>query len=311
MSNLDLSQELMGINFKNPVLTASGTYGFGFEYGQIIDVNQLGGIVTKGLTLEPRMGNPGVRLSETPSGLLNCIGLENPGVEGFINEYLPKMREIDTNFIANISGNTLDDYKMIAEQISKVREISALEVNISCPNVKAGGMAFGTDPEMVSKVTSIVKNASNVPVIIKLSPNVTDIKEMAKAAEEGGADGISLINTLLGMSIDINKKKPSLGNIFGGLSGPAVKPVALRMIWQVYQEVNIPIIGLGGISTWEDAVEFMLAGASLVMVGTSNFANPNAPLEIIKGIEAYLRKNKLTSVKELVGLAQKGENYAR
>ncbi|SMB92618.1 dihydroorotate oxidase B, catalytic subunit [Desulfonispora thiosulfatigenes DSM 11270] len=306
MSKVNLSQTMMGINFENPVLTASGTYGFGTEYNEIIDVSKLGGIVSKGLTLESRKGNPGVRLKETPSGLLNCIGLENPGVEKFITDYLPKMIKLNTKIIANISGNTLDDYKLIAEKLD-LNEINALEVNISCPNVKAGGMAFGTDAKMVEKVTNTVKSATSLPVIVKLSPNVTDITEMALAAESGGADGLALINTLLGMSVDINRQKPSLGNVFGGLSGPAIKPVALRMVWQVFQKVNIPIIGLGGISKWEDAVEFMLAGASLVMVGTSNFSNPLAPLEIIEGIEKYCEKNNLSSVSDLIGLAQKGE----
>lgn len=306
MNKINLSQNLMGINFKNPVLTASGTYGFGVEYNQITDVSKLGGIVSKGLTIESRRGNSGVRLQETPSGLLNCIGLENPGVDSFIKDYLPKMTQLDTKIIVNISGNTLEDYKLMAQRLD-LKEISALEVNISCPNVKAGGMAFGTDAKMVEQVTRTVKDATSLPVIVKLSPNVTDITEMALAAEKGGADSLSIINTLLGMSVDIDKKEPSLGNVFGGLSGPAIKPVALRMVWQVFQKVKIPIIGLGGISCWQDAVEFMLAGASLVMVGTSNFSNPLAPLEIIDGIEKYCAKNKINSVEDLIGFAQEGE----
>jgi len=311
MANVDMSVDLNGLNLVNPVLTASGTYGFGLEYAQILDVSRLGGIVTKGLTLEPRKGNPGTRLQETAGGLLNSIGLENPGVEVFIREYLPKMREWNAAVIVNISGNTREEYGKIAEELEGVKGISALEVNISCPNVKAGGMAFGTDAEMAYNVTRAVREVTSLPVIVKLSPNVTDIIEIALAVEEGGADTVSLINTLLGMVIDINTQRPVLGNIMGGLSGPAVKPVALRMVWQVAQKVKIPVIGMGGISTWQDAVEFILAGAAAVTVGTANFVNPLAPLKIIEGIKKYCEERKVDSVSDLVGLGWKGVDHAR
>lgn len=311
MNKVDLHVDLNGLQLDNPVLTASGTYGFGLEYGQIIDVTSLGGIVSKGLTLEPCSGNAGIRIQETPSGLLNCIGLENPGVKAFIKDYLPLMKKLKTKIIVNISGYTIEQYGEIASILDKAPGIAGLEINISCPNVQAGGMAFGTDAKLVEKVTKVVRENTHLPIITKLSPNVTDIADMAEAAERGGANAISLINTLLGMAIDINKRKPILGNIMGGLSGPAVKPVALRMVWQAYQRVNIPIIGLGGISTWQDALEFIMAGASAITVGTANFINPLAPLQILEGIRNYCQKGGVNSFNELVGIAQRGDIYEK
>ena len=305
MAPIDLTVDIKSLKLANPIITASGTYGFGLEYNQIIDVSKLGAIVTKGLTLEPRKGNPGERLWETPAGLLNSIGLENPGVDAFIKDYLPQTLELGPAIIANISGNTLEEYILMATKLDGQKGVAALEVNISCPNVKAGGMAFGTSCTMAADVTKAVKSVTSLPVIVKLSPNVTDIAEIALAVEEAGADGISLINTLLGMAIDIDKQKPVLGNIVGGLSGPAIKPVALRCVWQVSQKVNIPIIGMGGISTWQDAVEFILAGASAVTIGTANFYNPLAPLEILDGLEKYCQERETKKVTDLVGLAWK------
>ena len=303
MTNLQVS--LGGIKMKNPVTTASGTYGFGQEYHHLVPVSRLGAVTVKGLTLQERLGNKGVRVWETPSGMLNCIGLQNPGVDGFIADILPWLIDNQAQVIVNISGNTVEEYKIMADKLS-VPGIGGLEVNVSCPNVKAGGMAFGVDPDQIYQVVKGVRQSTNLPVIVKLSPNVTDIVVMAKAAASAGADGLALINTLLGMAIDINSKKPVLGNVMGGLSGPAVKPVALRMIWQVSQQVDLPILGMGGISTWEDAVEFILAGATAVAVGTANFYNPTATLDIIAGIEQYCVEQGINDVNKLVGLAWKG-----
>ena len=307
MTEVKMSVDFCGIPFQNPVTVASGTYGFGIEYNQFVDVSKIGGVMTKGLTMEPRRGNAGVRLQETPGGLLNCIGLENPGAEGFVIDYLPKMRaELPPcQIIANIAGATLEDYAHIAEYLDQAEGICAFEVNISCPNVKNGGMAFGTDAKMAAQVCRTVKAHTTKPVIMKLSPNVTDVVEIALALEEAGADALSLINTLLGMSIDIKTQKPALGNVMGGLSGPAVKPVGVRMVWQVAQKVHIPLIGMGGITTWQDAVEYMLAGASLITVGTANFVDPLAPLKIAEGIKHYCAERGFTDVSQLVGRAWK------
>lgn len=291
------------IEFKNSVLAASGTYGFGLEFSKLIDVSKLGGISTKGLSLKPKKGNPGERIFETPAGMLNSIGLENPGVESFIKNYLPQAAKLGTKIIANISGANLEEYGEMAAALDEQRDVSALEVNISCPNVKAGGMAFGTDINMVKKVTALVKANTRKPVIIKLSPNVTDITEFAMAAESEGADALSMINTLMGMAIDVNKRKPVLGNIMGGLSGPAIKPVALRMVYQTAQKVKIPIIGMGGICDTRDALEFLLAGASGIMTGTINFREPQRSLEIVQGIKKYCLDNGFKSVSEITGLA--------
>ncbi len=303
MKKVNLEVNLGALTLRNPVLTCSGTYGFGEEYAPYCPVDKLGGITLKGLTPEPRLGNPLPRLAETPAGMLNSVGLENPGLEEFLRSYLPRVRQLPTTVIANISGFSLQDYEIMASALQSGSGIHALEVNISCPNVKHGGMHFGTHPDSAEEVIALVKGKTDLPVIAKLSPNVTDIVAMAKAVERGGADIISMINTLLGMSIDIEKRQPLLANKMGGLSGPAVRPVAVRMVWQVAQAVKVPIIGMGGILTWQDAVEFMLAGAKAVSIGTGNFVNPLAPLEVIEGIEDYCRRQGFASVEEIVGLA--------
>ncbi len=301
---IDLTVQMAGVEFRNPVITASGTYGFGSEYAPYCPLEALGGITVKGITPQPRLGNPVPRLAETPAGLLNAIGLENPGLEEFVKVVLPSLREFPTQVIANISGFSVEDYAFMARTLQRDSGLAALEVNISCPNVKHGGMHFGTDPKSAEAVIRAVKQETDLPVIAKLSPNVTDIREMARAVARGGADAISLINTLLGISIDIEKKKPVLANTFGGLSGPAVRPVAVRMVWEVAETVDLPIIGMGGISSWQDAVEFLLAGASAVSLGTGNFQNPRLPLEVVAGIEAYCRRHGFSSVRELTGLAR-------
>ncbi len=296
---IDMKVDIGGIKLKNPVVMASGTFGFGREYAKFYDLSRLGGIVAKGLTLEPREGNRPPRIAETPAGILNSVGLQNPGVNIFIKEELPFLRRYNVAVIANIAGNTVEDYCRMAEKLGSC--VDGIELNISCPNVKEGGVTFGTKCDSVYNITSKVKEYCKVPLIVKLSPNVTDIVEIAEAAEKGGADAISLINTLLGMSIDINTGKPVLANIVGGLSGPAVKPVAVRMVWQVAGSVNIPVIGMGGISCWQDAAEFIIAGADAVSVGTANFINPYAPLEIIEGLERFLEGKGFENVKQLKG----------
>ncbi|MEW6696025.1 MAG: dihydroorotate dehydrogenase [Bacillota bacterium] len=301
----NLAVAIGGITMKNPVATASGTFGFGPEYEPYMDINRLGAIVVKGTTLKPREGNATPRLAETPAGILNSIGLQNPGADYLLEHYAPYFATLQTNVIVNISGNTVEEYAQLAAKLDGVPGIAGLEVNISCPNVKKGGMAFGGDPATAAEVTKAVKQATTLTVIVKLSPNVTDIAEIARAAEAAGADGLSVINTLLGMAIDVRKRKPVLGNIMGGMSGPAIKPVAVRAVWQVYQAVQIPIIGMGGITTAEDALEFILAGATAVAVGTANFINPRATLDVLEGIEAYLKENGVTDIKELVGAAHK------
>lgn len=302
---VNLQVQLGPLTLKNPIITSSGTYGFGEEYASYCPVEKLGGITLKGITPQPRLGNPVPRLAETPAGLLNSVGLENPGLKEFLESYLTKVRELPTTVIANISGFSLEDYAVMARAFQKDSGIAALEVNISCPNVKHGGMHFGTDPDSAEQVISVVKSETDLPIIAKLSPNVTDIVGMAKAVERGGADIISLINTLLGMSIDIEKRRPILANQVGGLSGPAIRPVAVRMVWQVSQAVDLPIIGMGGILTWQDAVEFLLAGASAVSIGTGNFIDPTAPIGVLKGIEEYCERHGFSSVSQLVGLAHK------
>ncbi|MDD4751946.1 MAG: dihydroorotate dehydrogenase [Desulfitobacteriaceae bacterium] len=303
--NPNMSVNIAGMVMKNPVTTASGTFGFGREYAPYLDLNKLGAVTVKGTTLKPRAGNPPPRLVETPAGILNAIGLENPGVDVFIKDALPFLRRYQVPVIVNIAGNTVEDYGEVAARLDKVSGVSALEVNISCPNVKKGGLAFGTDCRAAGEVIHTVKAHTSLPVIAKLSPNVTDIVTVAQAVQDAGADALSLINTLLGMAIDIEKKKPVLANTFGGLSGPAVKPVAVRMIWQVSQAVDLPIIGMGGVTSWRDAVELMLAGASAVAVGTANFINPRTVIEVIEGIENYLVENGFNDVNDIVGLAWK------
>lgn len=302
---IDLSVNFAGIEFRNPVITASGTYGFGSEYAPYCPLEALGGITLKGTTPEPRRGNPVPRLAETPAGMLNAIGLENPGLEEFVRTVLPRAAEFPTRVIANISGFSVEDYTLMAKTLQRGSGLAALEVNISCPNVKHGGMHFGTDPKSAEAVIRAVKQETDLPVIAKLSPNVTDIRDMARAVARGGADAISLINTLLGMSIDVERRKPVLANTFGGLSGPAVHPVAVRMVWEVYETVDLPIIGMGGITSWQDAVEFLLAGASIVSIGTGNFVNPRVPLDVINGIEAYCLRHGFSAARELTGLAHK------
>lgn len=295
-----LATDLCGIKMKTPILTGSGTFGFGEEFADFVDLSSIGGVVVKGTTLKPRRGNDGVRITETPAGMLNCIGLENPGVEVFLKETLPRIRQYDMNVIVNISGSSVEDYGLLAEKLDAT-DIAAIEVNISCPNVKEGGIVFGTDPKAAAAVTRAVKSHTGKPVIVKLSPNVTDIVCMAKAVEDAGADAISLINTLLGMQIDIRTWTPVLGNITGGLSGPCVKPVAVRMVWQVAQAVHVPIIGMGGIMSAEDAVEFFLAGASAVAIGTANFTDPSCITKISDELAAYLAAHRLENIHDLIG----------
>ncbi|NLI11182.1 dihydroorotate dehydrogenase [Pelotomaculum propionicicum] len=298
-----LSVKVGGITMKNPVTTASGTFGFGPEYAPYIDLNRLGAIIVKGITLEPRPGNPTPRLVETPAGILNSIGLQNPGVEKFIEESLPYLSGFDLPVIVNIAGETVEDYAGLAAMLERAAGVAGLEVNISCPNVKKGGMQFGSDPVMAAEVTRAVKANTAKTVIVKLSPNVTSIVDVAEKVAEAGADALSMINTLLGMAIDVKTRRPILGNVMGGLSGPAVRPVAVRAVWQVYREVKLPIIGMGGIMTPDDALEFILAGATAVAVGTANFVNPRATVDIIDGIENYLAASGVQSIHELVGAA--------
>lgn len=293
--------QIGGITLKNPVMTASGTYGYGLEYSDFIDLSKLGGIVVKGTTLNPRQGNPYPRMAETPSGMLNAVGLQNKGVEYFCSEIYPSIKDIDTHMIVNVSGSTVEDYMATAERIAELDKIPAIELNISCPNVKEGGMAFGITCAGAAEVVRAVRKVYPKTLIVKLSPNVTDITEIARAVEAEGADSISMINTLLGMAIDVKSRKPILSTVTGGLSGPAVKPVALRMVWQTAKVVSIPIIGMGGISSCEDAIEFLLAGASAVQVGTYNFVDPTITTKIASGIEDYLVQNNMTDVSELIG----------
>jgi len=301
----DMKVNIGSLRLKNPVMTASGTFGYGEEYSSLVNLHRLGAIIVKGISLLPRPGNPPPRIAETACGMLNAIGLENVGLERFITEKLPFLQGINTPLIVNILGDTVGDYQELAERLNEVEKVAALEVNISCPNVKQGGVAFGTDPAMAHAVTKAVCQHFSRPVIVKLSPNVTDITVIARAVEEAGADAVSLINTVLGMSIDIESCKPKLANIFGGLSGPAIKPIALRMVWQVAETLSIPIIGIGGITTPEDAIEFLLAGASAIQVGTTNFTNPKATEEIIQGIGEYLAANNIASLEDLIGRARR------
>jgi dihydroorotate dehydrogenase (NAD+) catalytic subunit len=294
---------IAGLKMKNPVITASGTFGFGREYGNYFDLSRLGGVSVKGLTLEPRKGNAPPRIAETPGGILNSVGLQNPGVHAFIRDEVPFLRRYDVKIIANIAGNTIDEYCRMAEILSEA-DIDAIELNVSCPNVKEGCILFGSTPKGISQVTSAVRKVCKKPLIVKLTPNVADIAQNALAAEEAGADSVSLINTLLGMAIDIDKRKPILANIMGGLSGPAVKPVAVRMVYQVANAVKIPVIGMGGISNGNDAIEFILAGATAVMVGTAGFVNPGVWVETAEGIEAYMNRHGLEKMSELTGALQ-------
>lgn len=296
----DLSQRLAGVKLKNPVIAASGTFGFGREYAQLMPLSDFGGVCTKGTTLKPRAGNPPPRVTETPCGMLNSVGLENPGVDVFIERELPWLLKQGTRIIANIAGSTVDDYCEAVQRLNHTA-VDMIELNISCPNVKEGGVQFGVDPKSVHSITSAVRKVCEKPLMVKLSPNVTDISETALAAEYGGADAVSLINTITGMRVDIRTRRPILHNNTGGLSGAAVLPVALRMVWQVYQKVKIPIVGLGGISTWQDAVEMILCGASAVQIGTVLFIDPYAPRKITEGLEKFMDESGIKSVGELTG----------
>ncbi|MDI6799245.1 MAG: dihydroorotate dehydrogenase [Actinomycetota bacterium] len=297
----NLKVNLASIEMKNPVMSASGTFGSGHEYSKLFDISKLGAIVTKAVTLEARGGNPLPRIYETPSGMLNAIGLQNKGVERFIQEDLGFLTEGDLPVIVNVAGDTMDDYVSVAERLSKSGLVRGLEINISCPNVKRGGMAFGHDPKEAATLTSLIRRASDLPLIVKLTPNVGEIEEIARAVEASGADAVSLINTLVGMAIDVDTFKPRLANVTGGLSGPAIRPVAVAMVYRVAKAVKIPIIGMGGITTAQDAIEFFLAGATAVAIGTANFTKPSVTLDIIKGIEEFLEAKGIREVSEIVG----------
>jgi len=296
-----LQVDIAGISLKNPVMSASGTFGYGVEFASLVDLNDLGGIVVKGLSLTPSKGNPPPRIVETPCGMLNAIGLENVGIEAFLAEKLPLLAKLSTPVFANIYGKTMEEYAELAARLDNVESVSGIEINISCPNVDAGGMAFGVDPISAGQVVEGVRNRSSKLVIVKLSPNVTDIAEMARAVVDAGADAVSLINTITGMRIDIESRRPVLANITGGLSGPAIRPVALRMVWQVASAVDVPVIGMGGIMTAEDALSFIIAGATAVQIGTANFVDPTAMMTIIDGIKTYLTKHNISDVNELIG----------
>ena len=298
---IDLTVNIGGIEMKNPVMTASGTFGYGEEYADFVDLNRLGAIVVKGITREERLGNPPPRIIETTAGMLNAIGLQNVGVEAFISKKLPYLSCYDVPVIVNINGEKIQDYVQLARRLDGVEGIAGLEVNISCPNVERGGMSFGVDADLTHQLVANVRQNTSLPLIVKLSPNVTDITQIALSAEAAGADALSLINTLLGMAIDIRTRRPMLANITGGLSGPAIKPIAVRMVWQTAQIVKIPIVGMGGIMTAEDAIEFLFAGATAVAVGTANFVNPRASVDIIDGIRDFLLEQGISDVKELIG----------
>lgn len=298
---VDLNVQLGKLQLKNPVMTASGTFGYGTEYSDFIDISRIGGIIVKGTTLRERQGNPYPRMAETPSGMLNAVGLQNKGVDYFIEHIYPTIKDVDTSIFVNVSGSTVEDYIITAEKLNGLEKIPGIELNISCPNVKEGGMAFGTSCLSAAQVVKEVRRVYKNELMVKLSPNVTDIAEIALAVEAEGADSISLINTLLGMAIDAEKKKPVLSTITGGLSGPAVKPIALRMVWQVAKAVKVPVVGMGGIMNATDAIEFILAGASAVQIGTANFIDPTVSVKVVEGIEDYLIRHKINTVTEIIG----------
>jgi len=297
----DMTVEIAGIKMRNPVMTASGTFGYGEEFSAYVDLEEIGAIITKGLSLKPRAGNPTPRIVETPGGMLNAIGLQNVGIDTFITGKVPFLRTVATPVIVNLFGNTLEEYGELAARLDRIPEVAGVEVNISCPNVKHGGIVFGTDPKAAYEVVKLVRETTIKPLIVKLSPNVTDIVEMASACADAGADALSLINTLTGMAVDLQKRRPVLANVTGGLSGPGIKPVALRMVWQVAKAVNLPIIGIGGIMSATDALEFMLVGATAVQIGTANFLDPSAAQTIARDMEQYLADNGIADVKELIG----------
>lgn len=296
-----LNVNINKLELKNPVMTASGTFGYGLEFNDFISIDEIGGIIVKGTTLEPRQGNDYPRMAEVPSGMLNCVGLQNKGVEYFCSNIYPQIKDIDTNMIVNVSGSTLEDYASCAARINELDNIPAIELNISCPNVKAGGMAFGVTASGAASVVKAVREVYNKTLIVKLSPNVTSVVDIAKACEDEGADSVSLINTLMGMAIDIEKRKPILSIATGGLSGPAVKPVALRMVWQVAKAVNIPVIGLGGISSAADAIEFLMAGATAIQIGTANFLDPTITIKVRDGINQWLDEHNISDVNDIIG----------
>lgn len=298
---VDLSVEIGKLKLKNPIMTASGTFGYGEEFADFIDLNRLGGIIVKGTTLHHREGNPYPRMAETPSGMLNAVGLQNKGVDYFIEHIYPRIKDLDTRVIVNVSGSCIDDYVAVCEKLSPLDKVAAVEINISCPNVKQGGMGFGTTCSGAESVTSAVRKAYDGTMIVKLTPNVTDITEIARAVEAAGADAVSLTNTFLGMAIDVEKRKPMLSTITGGLSGPCIRPIAVRMVWQVANAVKVPVVGLGGIASGRDAIEFLLAGATAVQIGTANFVDPQVTVKAIDYIEDYLKLHQIASVRELIG----------
>jgi len=301
VKRVNLSVDLGGIKIKNPIMAASGTFGYGEEYKDYFPINRLGALITKGISLKPHSGNPPPRLVETTGGMLNAIGLQNIGVKALIEEKIPKLKKFGLPIIVNIFGTTLKEYGEVAKSLEGISAIAGIEINISCPNLKKGGISFGTDPREVFKVVSKVKKLSSHPIMVKLSPNVTDITVIARSAEEAGANAISLINTLMGMAIDVETRTPQLGNTTGGLSGPAIKPIALRMVWEVYNKVNIPVVGVGGIFNAKDALEFIIVGASAVQIGTAHFINPGVSLEVIVGLEKYLKDHHISTIQDLVG----------
>ena len=302
----DLSVKVAGVRFSNPVLVASGTFGYGEEYCDLVDVSRLGGIITKSITLKPREGNPPPRTVETPCGMLNAIGLANVGVDRFVKEKLPFLRRLNTRIIVNVAGSTIQEYVEVVKRLSRCKGIDMLEINISCPNVEEGGLAFGSKPESAYECIEQIKDHTSYPVIAKLSPNVTDIVEIACAVQQAGADAVSLINTLIGMAIDVEKRTPILGNVTGGLSGPAIKPVALAMVWKVAQATKLPVIGIGGIMNTQDALEFLLAGASVIQIGTGNFVDPQTSVKIVNGLNGHLKENRIKRITDLVGRLKTG-----
>jgi len=306
MNQPDLSVDIGGLKLQNPVMTASGTFGYAMEFKSLVDLNQLGGVIVKGLSLAPSKGNPPPRIAETACGMLNAIGLENVGLDLFIEKKVPFLSKLKVPVFANIYGTRVEAYAQLAERLNDVDTIAGVEVNISCPNVKEGGVAFGSDPLMAHEVTRVVRSRYTKHLTVKLSPNVTDIVQIAKSAEDAGADAVSLINTITGMAIDIHTRKPKIANITGGLSGPAIKPVAVRMVWQVAQAVKVPVIGIGGIMNADDALEFIIAGATAVQVGTANFVNPGATMEIVQGIRRFLEEKRVASVQALMGTVRTG-----
>lgn len=301
MQKPDMSVELAGIKMRNPVMTASGTFGYGAEFGEYMNLESIGAMISKGLSLKPKAGNPTPRIVETPGGMLNAIGLQNVGIDAFISQKLPYLSKVATPVIVNLYGNTLEEYGEVASRLDSLDGVAGIEVNISCPNVKQGGIVFGTDPQAAQEVVRLVRRSTSKPLIVKLSPNVTDVVLMAKACADAGADALSLINTLTGMAIDLDRRRPILANITGGLSGPAIKPVALRMVWQVARNVKLPIIGIGGIMNARDALEFILAGATAVQVGTASFLDPSAAQTIAQDMEKYLVDNGIPSIASMIG----------